>query len=124
LEKKADTPNSILDGPFPLPKFEGESEDELRVLLQKAITEKRQKLEKNELHKICSNVILLLYDAYGYATPEEVKKVFQQVKDVDWFHSVFWVYLKWTTSDSQTKAEKQGNSRQGCFLYTRETDWR
>ena len=55
-------------------KSEGDIQDELCKLLQHAILTKRGILEKKEVLQQYSGIMLLFYDAYGYAEVEDTQK--------------------------------------------------
>ena len=124
LGKFASNPDGVPWTWVPLPKCQDEVDSELSILLQKAITVKREKLETKRMPEVCSDAVLLFYDAYGFGTVQDVKAAFREVKGVDWFHSVFWVYPVWRSQETQTAAPLPLSSwREGCFLHTRETAW-
>ncbi len=52
-----------------------------------------QKLENKGVPEHCGDVILLLYDAYGYGEAEDARKALLKAHDYDWFHSVFWAEI-------------------------------
>ena len=59
-------------------KWEGEVQDELAELIQKAVRTKREKLERKGVPQRCRDSILLLYDAHGFGDPEDAKLALQQ----------------------------------------------
>ncbi len=124
-KKFAPVPDRVDWGTWlPTPKFQDETESELSVLLQKAVTGKRERIEKKRVPEICGDAILLFYDAYSFGAVQDVKAAFRSVKGFDWFHSVFWVYPVWRSPETQTAAPLPLSSwREGCFLHTRETAW-
>ena len=61
--------------------------EQLTSLLQTAVDSKRQKLSKVGIEG--KSALLLLYDAYGYAEPDDAIAALDQVSGYDWFHSVF-----------------------------------
>ncbi len=102
-------------------KWEGEVQDELAELIQKAVRTKREKLERKGVPQRCRDSILLLYDAHGFGDPEDAKLALQTVHGYDWFHSVFWAASS-TYRPNELYPEEPG--RMGSFLYTKEDRWK
>lgn len=101
-------------------KFEGEVIQEMRCLLQKAVTTKRVKLEKKKVPQKCPQIILALYDAYGYGTKDEIMQILQQIQGYKWFHSVFWA-ASFTNRPNEIDSLNPG--RNGSFLYSKSKRW-
>jgi hypothetical protein len=101
-------------------KWEGEAQDELAGLIQKAVSRKRSTLEKSGLPQQCRDIILLLYDAYMYGSPEDAKVALRRVLGYDWFHSVFWAA---SFADRPNELYPREPGRLGLFLYTKEDRW-
>jgi hypothetical protein len=102
-------------------KWEGEAQDEVAELIQGAVSSKRSKLEKKGVPQQCRDIILLLYDAYGYGDAEDAKIALRNVHGYDWFHSVFWA-ASFTDRPNQLYPDQPG--RVGFFLYTKEDGWK
>jgi hypothetical protein len=102
-------------------KWEGEVQDELPGLIQNAVLVKRLKLEKKGVPQQCRGIILLFYDAYGYAEAGDAKIALRNVRGYDWFHSVFWA-ASFTDRPNELFPEQPG--RIGSFLYTKEDRWK
>jgi len=109
--------------PYISVKWEGETQRELTELIQNAVSRKRSKLEKKGVPQQCRDSILLLYDAFGHADPEDAKIAVQNVSGYDWFHSVFWAATPFVGS-RPNKLRPQEPGRYGLFLYTKEDRWR
>lgn len=101
-------------------KWEGEVHGELVGLIQDSVSGKRLKLEKKGVPQQCQDIILLLYDAYGYAEGEDAKIALRGVPGYDWFHSIFWAG-SFTDRTNELYPEEPG--RIGLFLYTKEDRW-
>lgn len=102
-------------------KWEGEITDELSQIMRDRIKEKRRTLEKKGVPAICPKIMLLLYDAYGYADPDAARKALSKVEGYDWFHSIFWA-ASFTDRPNQLSPENPG--RNGTFLYTKNQNWK
>ena len=104
-------------------KWEGEVVDELRKLMHDAVvkkSKKSQKLKKKVAPDACSIIILVLYDAYGYADIEHAQKALLQVEGYDWFHSIFWAA---SFTDRANKLSPADPGRLGDFLYSEDVRW-
>jgi len=101
-------------------KCEGDIQDELCELMQHAILTKRGILEKKEALQQCSGIMLLLYDAYGYAEIEDAQKALTKTVGYDWFHSIFWA-ASFTDRVNEFSPGEPG--RQGKFLFSKEAKW-
>ena len=102
-------------------KWEGEMQDELVGLIQNSVSRKRLRLEKKGVPQQCRNIILLLYDAYGYAEADDAKVALRGVHGYDWFHSVFWAR---SFADRTNELYPEEPGRVGLFLYTKENSWK
>jgi len=99
-------------------KFEGPIKDELKEIIQEAISMKRNKLKV--ISSYCPEIILLLYDAYIYADITDVSKAFKGIEGIDWFHSIFWVQgLK---RNARKSSMKNIYSR-GYLIFTKDKNW-
>ena len=101
-------------------KWEGEVRDELRLMFQKAINRKRTTLERKAVPSLCDNIVLLLYDAYGYAAIEDAWKSFKEVSGYEWLHSVFWVAA---FKEIANQSSPDDTKREGWFLYSKDETW-
>jgi len=99
-------------------KFEGPMIEELGKLLQKAISMKISNL--SGFRSSCSEIILLLYDAYIYADIIDVRQAFRDVAVTDFFHSIFWVQgLK---RNARSLLENDVYAK-GYILFTKDKKW-
>jgi len=101
-------------------KWEGEAQDDLAVLIQNAVSVKRSKLEKMGVPKQCSDIILLLYDAYAYGDAEDAKIALRKVIGYGWFHSIFWAA---SFRDRLNASYPEAPGRKGSFLYSKDARW-
>ncbi|MGA2275020.1 MAG: hypothetical protein ABSH00_15805 [Bryobacteraceae bacterium] len=101
-------------------KWEGEAQDELTALMQHAVSCKRSKLEQKGVPEQCRDIILLLYDAYGYGDAGDAGKALLRVRGYDWFHSVFWAE---SFTDRHNELYPHEPGRTGRFLCTKEGQW-
>ena len=101
-------------------KFEGQTQDELYQLMQKAVSQKREKLEKKGVPSQCPQAILLFYDAHRYGDTEDAQRALLRVDGYDWFHSVFWA-ASFTNRPNELSPDEPG--RKGIFLYSSNGDW-
>ncbi len=102
-------------------KREGEIQEELQPLMAARLTEKRQKLENKRIPSACSGVMLLLYDASGYASSTDARKALLSVAGHGWFHSIFWAA---SFTDRPNRLSPADPGRFGTFLYSRNEKWR
>ena len=108
-------------------KWEGEAQADLARLIQGAVSRKRKKLESVPQH--CRDIILLLYDAYGYGDAGDAKIAFREVHGYDWFHSIFWAAAPLPDPRAGTPRARPNElyprepGRPGFFLYTKEDAW-
>ncbi len=105
---------------LPEAKWEGEIHEELQGLVQNAVTTKRAKLEKKRVRAKCAHVILVLYDAYGFADMDDVRRALLDMAGYEWFHSVFWAA---SFTDRRNELFPEHPGRHGVFLYSRDPDW-
>ena len=101
-------------------KWEGEIQEELCQIMWQRIAEKRRKLEKKGVPDKCPQIMLLLYDAYGYGDTEDAQKALLKVEGYDWFHSIFWAA---SFTDRANEISPQNPGRNGAFLYSRDENW-
>ncbi len=101
-------------------KWGAEKGVELAELLQKAIEKKRNAIEKKGVLDVCSNVLLLLYDAYGHCNMKDVVEGFQNIGGAEWFHSVYWAA---SFSNRPNELYPQQPGRGGCILYSKNAQW-
>lgn len=106
---------------IPEAKYEVEAQDELSRLLEQAIGKKFQKLQKKGVMAVCPDVILLLYDAYGYGSIETARSAVLNVKGYEWLHSIFWAT---SFSDRPNVMYPDSPGRAGGFLYSKSEGWR
>lgn len=101
-------------------KWEGEVQEELTQLFEDTVDKKRVRFERKGILRTCSNIVLLLYDAYGYATPEHARQAFSNVQGYEWAHSVF---LAVPSSGIANTLYPDTPGRTGIFLYSRNVNW-
>ena len=65
-------------------------------------------------------VLLLFYDAFGYASREDVVAAFQEVHGYNWFHSIFWAA---SFSDRENASYPAEPGREGFFLFSHKSEW-
>lgn len=95
-----------------------EVEEELLQLIQELIKAKQGRLKK--VLSEGSEVILLLYDAYGYAEIEDMQKAFQNVREYEWLNSIF---VATSFSDITNSLYPGSPGRRGVFLYSKNEKW-
>jgi hypothetical protein len=95
-----------------------EIRDQLASLVQAAVDSKRRKLAKIGVK--AQTALLLLYDAFGYADPDEAIAALNKVSGYDWFHSVFWA-ASFTDRPNATAPHEPG--RDGLFLHSVNPAW-
>lgn len=108
-------------------KWEGEVQNELAELIQKAVRAKREKLERKGVPQQCRDIILLLYDAHAFGDAQDAKIALETVEGYDWFHSIFWAKVGWlgpNGKDPSNELYPEEPGRIGFFLYTKEARWR
>ncbi len=99
-------------------KFEGQIQEELREIIQKSISMKRNILQG--FLSYCSEIILLFYDAYIYADIMDVRRAFKEIEGIDLFHSIYWVQgLKRNTK----KSSNENIYSRGYFLFSKDKSW-
>jgi hypothetical protein len=100
------------------PRWESDIQSELAVLIQHAVNDKRRKLEKAGIGS--GQALLLLYDAFGYAEPNDVVAALRQVTGYEWFHSIFWA-ASFFDRKNTTCSEEPG--QEGFFLFSNNIGW-
>lgn len=105
----------------PEAKWEGESQDQLFRLMKDAIEKKRSKIEKKGVMRVCPDVILLFYDAYGYGDIADAAQALARIKDYDWLHSINWAA---SFSNCRNVMYPESPGRAGGFLYSKNEIWR
>ncbi|MDD5468346.1 MAG: hypothetical protein PHS96_11110 [Anaerolineales bacterium] len=98
--------------------WEGDIQNQLATLIQRSVDDKKRKLQGTGIS--FQRALLLLYDAFGYAEPEDVVAAMQQVNGYEWFHSIFWV-ASFLDRKNTTYPEEPG--RDGFFLFSINTSW-
>ncbi len=99
-------------------KFGGQIQEELREIIQEAISMKRSIFQGFLSH--CPEIILLFYDAYIYADIMDVCRAFKDIEGIDWFHSIYWV------QGLKRNAKKSSNENiysRGYFLFSKDKSW-
>lgn len=96
----------------------GEVRSQLATLIQQAVHEKHGKLQRAGVDP--KQTLLLLYDAFVYASPADASAVLLQVTGYDAFHSVFWA-ASFSNRENTTYSEEPG--RGGAFLFSRNPRW-
>ena len=97
---------------------EGETQNQLALLIQKAVDDKRRKLQGAGI--VSRRVLLVLYDAFGYAEPNDAVTAIQQVHGYDWFHSIFWAA---SFFDRKNTSYPREPGREGLFLFSSNPKW-
>jgi hypothetical protein len=90
----------------------------LAVLIQYGIDDKKRKLRDAWIGSRIS--LLLLYDAIGYADPQDAVVEMQQVHEYDWFHSIFGAALFFVRKNTSYPEEP---GREGLFLFSDNPSW-
>lgn len=120
LQKISNVDASIsIAGPV-ISRWEGEAEAELLLLIQQAIDRKRTSLEKKRIPTKCPNIILLLYDAYGFCDISDVYQILRKSRGYEWFHSIYWA-ASFTDRPNDLAPDNPG--RLGDFLYSKKVEW-
>jgi len=101
-------------------KWKGVRQEELSHLLKDAIDKKLVKLEKKGVLHRCSNVILLLYDAYAYGDIEDMHQALSNIQGYEWLHSIF---LATSFSNMPNELYPDSPGRRGTFLYSKNEHW-
>lgn len=96
----------------------GEVQSQLAMLIQQAVHEKHGKLQRVGVDP--KQTLLLLYDAFVYASPKDALAALLQVTGHDAFHSVFWA-ASFSDRENTTYPEEPG--RDGVFLFSRNPRW-
>lgn len=99
-------------------QFESETLEELPGLLQERIESKLRALAKKNIS--AAQTLLLLYDSYGYASPDVYCEALNSVTGYSDFHSVF---LTVSFTDRVNNLQPTQPGRDGIFLYSREAFW-
>lgn len=100
------------------PMWQARYQCQLASLIQQAVDDKKRKLENVGI--VSGRALLLLYDAFGYADPEDALSAIQQVSGCEWFHSIFWAA---SFSDRKNTTYPAQPGRNGLFLYSSNSDW-
>ena len=98
--------------------WEGDIQKQLATLIQRAVDDKKRKLQDAGIG--LQRALLLLYDAFGYAEPQDTVAAMQQVNGYDWFHSIFWT-ASFFDRKNTTCLEEPG--REGFFLFSNNPSW-
>jgi hypothetical protein len=97
---------------------EGETQNQLALLIQQAVDDKKRKLQVVGIGS--RRALLLLYDAFGYADPQDAVAAIQQVYGYDWFHSIFWAA---SFFDRKNISYPEEPGREGFFLFSCNPSW-
>lgn len=97
---------------------EGETQNQLALLIQHAVDDKKRKLQGVGIGS--RRALLLLYDAFGYADPQDAVTAMQQVYGYDWFHSIFWAA---SFFDRKNTSYPKEPGREGLFLFSNNPNW-
>ncbi len=89
--------------------------------MKDAIEKKRSKIEKKGVMRVCPDVILLFYDAYGYGDIADAARALSRIKDYDWLHSIYWSA---SFSNCPNVMYPESPGRAGGFLYSKNEIWR
>lgn len=98
--------------------WEGDIQSQLATLIQQAVDDKKRKLQDAGIGP--QRALLLLYDAFGYAEPNDAIVAMRQVNGYDWFHSIFWA-ASFFDRRNTTYPEEPG--REGFFLFSSNPGW-
>ncbi len=98
--------------------WEGDIQNQLATLIQRAVDDKKLKLQDAGIGSW--RALLLLYDAFGYAEPQDAVAAMQQVNGYNWFHSIFWA-ASFFNRKNTTYPEEPG--REGFFLFSNNPSW-
>lgn len=99
--------------------WEGEIQRQLAALMQEAIAGKLGKFRDAGIDP--GRTLLLLYDAFGLALPEDAIAALSTVTGYDAFHSIFWAA---SFSDRTNTTYPNEPGRDGTFLFSRKPEWR
>ena len=103
---------------IPPAMWEGDIQNQLATLIQQAVDEKRRKLQTVGIGS--GEALLLLYDAFAYAEPQDAVIAMQKVHGYSWFHSVFWAA---SFFDRENTMYPDQPGREGIFLYSSAPSW-
>ena len=120
LEKLSDTNACVGLVGYIGTKWEKEAKEELFQLIQERVIQKIATLEKNVDSEFHNNLILLLYDAYGFCGGQGAREVCQRVQEIDKFHSIFWAA---SFSNKPNILYPNCPGRSGCFLFSKNNKW-
>lgn len=98
--------------------WEGEIRNQLSMLIQNAVDNKKRKLEKKGIE--AQSALLLFYDAFGYAQLNDAIASMQNVIGYEWFHSIFWAA---SFADRENIEFPQEPGREGHFLFSHDKNW-
>lgn len=98
--------------------WEGDIQSQLATLIQQAVDDKQRKLQDAGIGP--RRALLLLYDAFGYAEPQDGVAAMQQVNGYDWFHSIFWAASFFDRKNTTYPGEP---GREGSFLFSNNPGW-
>ncbi|MBN1943081.1 MAG: hypothetical protein JW849_07280 [Phycisphaerae bacterium] len=118
--RKVDTEGATVGFVLTEGKWQGDIRKDLQELMQKAVEIKRSKLEKKGIPDQCPEIILALYDAYGFGKLDDAQYALLQTIGYKWFHSVFWA-TSFTNRNNELYPDSPG--RDGKFLYSRIPHW-
>ena len=95
-----------------------ETQNQLAILIRYAVDDKMRKLRDAGIDS--RRALLLLYNAIGYADPQDAVAAIQHVHDYDWFHSIFWVA---SFFDRKNTSYLEEPGREGLFLFSQNPSW-
>src|SRR5271157_5348607 len=101
-------------------RWEGEAHQELSGILAARIASKKEKIDKKGVLDVCPDVILALYDAYGFCSPEQARAALLSLDGYGWVHSIFWAA---SFSDTGNANYPGSPGRIGIFLFSKEESW-
>jgi hypothetical protein len=104
----------------PEPKWEGEVQEELSLLLSAAIEKKWERIIKRRIADQCDGIILAFYDAYGFGGLDAARQALSGLQGYEWLHSIYWA-SSFTNRPNILYPESPGRS--GEFLYTKQEAW-
>jgi hypothetical protein len=120
IAKCSDTGGAVDLWYTPELKYAGEIHDELTGLVKDAIERKWKRIHKKGVMGVCPDVILALYDAYGYGDVEQAREAFSKIEGYDWLHSIYWAA---SFADKRNILHPDSPGRSGVFLFSKEQNW-
>ena len=120
IKKLSDRYSSVGKAGPATAKWEGEAREELFLLLQQAIIKKGVALTKKITADMANQLILLLYDAYGFCGRQEVYEACQRVMGKEKFHSIYWAS---SFANRPNILYPDSPGRNGFFIFSKNSEW-